>query len=90
MEPITFLDQQITIDANLVAKGLRLEPEALRIALRDGSVTRIVEKGEGEDAGRYRVTFFAPERRFRLLFTAEGEIVQSSSVAYRRKTVTRP
>lgn len=85
MDPITFTDQGINIDAGLVAKGLHIEPETLRIALRDGSVTRTVEKGEGEDAGRYRVTFYAPNRRLRLLFTANGEILQTSSVAYSRK-----
>jgi hypothetical protein len=85
MDPITFTDKGIDIDAAVVAKGLYLEPEALRAALRDGTVTRTVEKGEGEDAGRYRVTFYAPTRRFRLLFTTTGEIVQTSSVAYSRK-----
>ena len=85
MDPINFTDQTITIEADLVAKGLHVDPEALRMALRDGTVTRTVEKGEGDDAGRYRVTFFAPERRLRLLFTAEGQILQSSSVAYRRR-----
>jgi hypothetical protein len=85
MDQITFTDQRIDINATLVAKGLRMEPEALRAALRDGSVTRTVEKGEGDDAGRYRVTFYAPTRRLRLLFTASGEILQTSSVAYGRK-----
>lgn len=85
MGPITFTDQRIDIDAVLVAKGLRMEADALRTALRDGTVTRTVEKGEGEDAGRYRVTFYAPTRRLRLLFTATGEILQTSSVAYSRR-----
>ncbi len=85
MDPISFSDQGIDIDAGLVARGLRLEPEALRASLRDGRVTRTFEIGEGDDAGRYRVTFYAPTRRFRLLFTAEGGVLQSSSVAYSRK-----
>ena len=85
MKSITFTDQSVEIDAALVAKGLRIEPEALRAALRDGSVTRTIERGEGEDAGRYRVTFYAPSRRLRLLFTASGEILRTSSVAYSRK-----
>ena len=79
------MDQRIDIDADLVANGLRMEPETLRAALHEGRVTRTVEKGEGEDAGRYRVTFYAPNRRLRLLFTDKGEILQTSSVAYSRK-----
>ena len=85
MDTITFTDQGIDIDATVVAKGLRMEPEALRTALREGRVTRTVEKGESEDAGRYRVTFYAPTRRFRLHFTTKGAILQTSSVAYSRK-----
>ncbi len=81
MDPITFTDQRIDISAEIIAKGLRMEPEALR----DGNVTCTVEKGEGDDAGRFRVTFYAPSRRLRLLFTATGEILQTSSVAYSRK-----
>lgn len=85
MDPITFTDQRIEIDATLVAKGLRMEPEALRAALREGRVTHTIEKGEGDDAGRYRVTFYAPTRRLRLLFTVDGQILQTSSVDYNRK-----
>jgi hypothetical protein len=85
MEPITFTEQGIEIDATLVAKGLRMEPEALRAALREGSVTRTIERGEGDDLGRFRVTFYAPTRRLRLLFTAQGAILQTSSADYSRK-----
>jgi Family of unknown function (DUF6522) len=85
LEPITFTETAIEIDASLVAKGLRITLEALRTTLRDGQVTRTIEKGEGEDAGRFRVTFYAPSRRLRLLFTADGQIVQTSSVNYSRK-----
>jgi hypothetical protein len=85
MDLITFADGMIEIDAALVAKGLRMDPETLRAALRDGQVTRTVEKGEGDDAGRYRVTFFAPNRRLRLIFTADGSVLKTSSVAYSRK-----
>ena len=85
MELITFTEQAIEIDAALVAKGLKMEPEELRAALRDGRVTRTVEKGEGEDAGRFRVTFYAPTCRYRVLFTAAGAILQTSSVAYSRR-----
>ncbi|MCX7286745.1 MAG: DUF6522 family protein [Rhodobacterales bacterium] len=90
MDAISFTAQGIDIDAGLVAKGLHMDPEALRAALRAGSVTRTVEKGEGDDAGRFRVTFYAPARRFRLLFTTTGEILQTSSVAYSRKAHTDP
>ncbi len=90
MEPITFTDLLIEIDATLVAKGLRMDPDALRTALRDGRVTRKVEKGEGDDAGRFRVTFYAPTRRLRVLFTTDGTILQTTSAAYSRKPPPAP
>lgn len=58
-----------------------MEPEALRAALREGCVTRTVEKGEVDEANRYRVTSYAPTRRLRLLFTAKVEILQTGFVA---------
>lgn len=85
MDPITFTDTAIEIDAALVAKGLRMTPEALRTALQGGHVTRTVEKGEGADAGRFRVTFYAPTRRLRLIFTADGEVLQTSAADHSRK-----
>lgn len=85
MDPITFTDQMIEIDAGLVAKGLHMDPAALRDAMRGGRVTQTIEKGEGDDAGRYRVTFYAPHRRLRLTFGADGALLQTSSVDYARR-----
>jgi hypothetical protein len=85
MSQITFSGQMIEIDAALVAKGLHMDPGDLRDAMQQGHVTRKVEKGEGEDAGRFRVTFYSPTRRLRLLFDAQGVILQTSSADYSRK-----
>ncbi len=68
-----------------LAGAVCLDPEASRVALREGRVTRRVEEREGEDAGRFRGTFFAPTRRLRLLFAADGAILQTSSADYSRK-----
>ncbi len=86
MSQISFADQTIQIDATLIASGLRMSQEALRTAMQEGHVTRTVEKGEGDDAGRFRVTFYSPTRRLRLLFDAAGTILQTSSADYSRKT----
>ena len=85
MSQITFADEMIEIDATLIAKGLGMHPDALRQAMREGHVTRTIEKGEGEDAGRFRVTFYSPNCRLRLLFNEEGTILQTSSADYSRK-----
>jgi len=47
----------ITIDAALVAARLGLSPAHLMAEMQRGLVYQLTEKGEGEDAGRYRLTF---------------------------------
>lgn len=85
MTRITFEQGTLTIDPAIVAKGLRLDPEALRDHLRRGTVTSLCEKGEAEDEGRFRLTFLSPTRRLRLVVDATGAILTTSTADYRRK-----
>jgi hypothetical protein len=82
---ITFENGTITVDPGIVAQGLRLDLEVLREQLRNGSVTSLCEKGEGEDAGRFRLTFFSGNRRLRLVVDASGAILTTSTADYHRK-----
>lgn len=84
MTLITFEDGTITIDPALVARGLRLSADDLRLHLRRGTVTSLCERGEGEDVGRFRLTFFSPERRLRLVVDASGRILTTTTADYRR------
>jgi len=47
----------ITVDAGSIAARLGMTPEVLLAEMRKGLVFQLTEKGEGEDAGRYRLTF---------------------------------
>jgi hypothetical protein len=85
MTAITFAGGTIEVDPAIVATGLRLDPETLRAMLHSGDVTSLCEKGEGEDAGRYRLTFFSPHRRLRLVVDENGTILTTTSADYRRK-----
>jgi len=85
MGAISFQDGRIEVDAALVAKALKMEPEALRAALRSGAVTSQCETGMDEDAGRFRLTFFSATRRLRLTVDASGTVLQTSTADYRRK-----
>ena len=87
MNSITFENGTIQVDPAIVAKGLRLDVEALRTALRDGSVTSLCEKGMEQDAGRFRLTFFSPTRRLRLIVDEGGAVLQTSTADYARKPV---
>lgn len=85
MTAISFDDGTIQIDAAIVAKGLGMDAETLRMQMRVGAVTSTCEKGEGKDAGRYRVTFYSASRRLRVAFDAAGQVLQTSSADHSRK-----
>jgi len=85
MTTITIDGDRISVDLAVLASGLRLDPETLRDMMRSGLVISVCEKGENEDSGRFRLTFYSLTRRFRLIVDAAGTIVQSSTVDHRRK-----
>ena len=63
--PIEFENGEFFVDAAVIAQGLGLEPKAVQSRMREGHMTSLCERGMGEDKGRYRLTFFAENRRFR-------------------------
>lgn len=86
MSIVSFEDGMVQVDAAVVAEGLRLTPEALRAALQGGTVTSRCEAGGGEDAGRFRITFFSANRRMRLIITADGSVLQKTTADYTRRS----
>jgi hypothetical protein len=42
--------------------------------MREGKITVLCERGVDEDAGRYRMTFFHENRRFRLVVDEEADL----------------
>lgn len=72
----------VRVDAAMLAAQLRLTQAELREGMRDGSITSRVERGEGEDAGRTRLTVFTPACRLRLVVGAGGEVIGSDRVDF--------
>lgn len=70
------------VDAELIGEGLKLAPADVVRLLREGAITSRVERGEGEDAGRWRLTFYHASARFRLIVDEEGLVLSRSRVAY--------
>ena len=75
----------ISLDASLIAHDLDLSPAQVLERLRDGRLTARCEQGIGEDAGRFRLSFFHDSRRLRLLIDQAGEILERSTVQLRRR-----
>lgn len=70
------------VDAELIGEGLALAPARVVELLRKGAITSRVERGEGDDAGRWRLSFYHASIRFRLIVDGEGAIVSRSRVDY--------
>lgn len=79
---VTFEDGDPLVDARLVAQALSLTPERVMAGLRNGSITTLTERGAGEDAGRWRLTFFHENSRLRLVVDETGEILQRSRIDF--------
>jgi hypothetical protein len=82
MKSVEFEDGAIQIDATVVAKGLGIVPTLLLERLREGKITSLCERGTDVDSGRYRLTFFSENRRFRLIVNESGAIVQRSAIDF--------
>jgi len=55
-DAITHSEDGFVIDAKLVAGKLGLSPDAFWQEMKRGVVYSVVERGEGEDTGRVRLT----------------------------------
>ena len=73
---------EIEIDATVVAAGLGIDVPAVCGLMRSGQVTSLCERGEGEDQGRFRMTFFYRGKRFRVTVDEQGRIVRRSVIDF--------
>ena len=54
---VSYSEDEFTVDAEIVAAKLGLSPDLFWQEVKRGIVYSVVERGEGEDAGRVRLTF---------------------------------
>ncbi len=82
MAIVEFAEGALLIDAAVIGRGLNVEPSLVQVRMREGKITVFCEHGVDEDAGRYRLTFFHENRRFRLVIDEEGNAIQRSTVDF--------
>ncbi len=75
-------DETFSVDASLVSELLKVPPSTVHPLMRRNEITARCERGEGEHAGQYRLTFFYKGRRARLSVDASGRIVRRSVVDF--------
>lgn len=80
--PVELGEHEITVDARLIADGFDLDPSAVLTGMRDGTITSLCERGSGEDAGRFRLTFFYRSRRCRFVVDRHGRVLRRSMLDF--------
>ncbi len=76
---IDFEQGAIRVDAALVAEDLNITPALVMAGIREGKITSRCERGVGDDAGRFRLTFFHANRVVRLIVDEKSTILERSS-----------
>ncbi|NKN00627.1 MULTISPECIES: DUF6522 family protein [Rhizobium] len=66
---------ELTIDAAFLARRFAISPDALRRHMKLGLVRSLVERGEGEDAGRTRLTVRIGNRTWIAVIASDGAVV---------------
>ena len=79
--PLERQEDGFVIEAGRLAALLGLSPEQVREELRDGRIVTRVEKGEGEDAGTWRLSFLRGADRVRLVVDAAGRELRRSRIS---------
>ncbi|WP_299687102.1 DUF6522 family protein [uncultured Tateyamaria sp.] len=81
---IDMTGDQPTIDARDLGELLGLPPKEVQALMRGGEITSRFETGEGEDAGKVRLTFFHAGQRVRLTCASDGTVLTISRVRTER------
>ncbi|MFZ1624733.1 MAG: DUF6522 family protein [Gammaproteobacteria bacterium] len=80
MTNVEFENGAFSVDAAVIAAGLKVEARLVYSGVRDGTITTRCERGVAEDAGRYRLSFFHGARTFSLLVDESGKVIQRSAI----------
>lgn len=87
--PIEVSDDLIQIDAHIIAEAFGLDAAAIHGLMKDRKITSMSERGQDEDAGRFRVTFWYEDRALRLIFDDAGTLLSRSRFAAPRRPLPR-
>ena len=77
MTKIHFRDNAFDVDAAVIARGFGLGVAEIPALMRTGQISSRCERGETEDAGRYRLTFLHGDKRFYVIVDEDGEVVET-------------
>ena len=82
MHPVRMNNGSFEIDATYLAEHFRIDPARVQDLLRNEQIKARCERGEGEDEGRYRLSFRHGASRLNLVVDASGKILRRTSVLW--------
>jgi hypothetical protein len=82
MTKFEFEQENLQINAAIIAESFGIEPSTIQARMREGKITSTCERGINADAGRYRLTFFYESQRLRLIVDNEGHILRRSVIDF--------
>ena len=68
----------IVIDAAMLAEWLGVDTAILSEAIENGAIRTLVERGEGEDEGRVRLTVRYHDQQFCMIREPDGSLTEST------------
>lgn len=66
---------EIEIDGAQVASAFEMATDEFMRLIDDRKIAQLCERGNGEDEGLYRTTFYYRQKRVRLVVDREGRII---------------
>lgn len=79
MNDVERQDDGFVVDAGIVAAAFAIPASEVQTLMRKGAITTISETGQGEDEGRWRLTFRYGARALRLTVDGTGTILARST-----------
>ena len=84
MKAVEVTEDGAIVCAEELARYLDVAPAAVHGLLRSGALTSFYERGEGADAGRFRLTFKYRGASVRFTCAADGTVLNRFCVPARR------
>ena len=75
MAQIEVTEDMLQVDADILARAFGISPDDLKRGMREGTITGRAERGDGDDAGRVRLTFYSSGRRVRITADKGGKVL---------------
>lgn len=81
---VTFDQDRPVVEAAEIAPLLELDVPSFQDLMRSGRIRSTVERGEGDDGGKFRLTFQSPRWRVRLTCGRDGDVLTLTRVRLNR------